>query len=119
MESHLILVVEDEDDARQILTQILELEGFRVVACSNGADALDYLLRAERPCLIVLDLLMPVMDGRQFGRALSQQALELRSIPIIVVSALDAPAAAGIGAIRTLKKPLDVDVLLSAVRELC
>jgi CheY-like chemotaxis protein len=70
MSSHTILVVEDEEESRQALMQLLELEGFKVVGASNGAEAMDYLSVAELPCLIILDLPMPVMSGRQLRAAL-------------------------------------------------
>jgi CheY-like chemotaxis protein len=70
MSSHTILVVEDEEESRQALMQLLELEGFKVVGASNGAEAMDYLSVAKLPCLIILDLLMPVMSGRQLRAAL-------------------------------------------------
>jgi CheY-like chemotaxis protein len=60
MSSHTILVVEDEEESRQALMQLLELEGFKVVGASNGAEAMDF----------ILDLLMPVMSGRQLRAAL-------------------------------------------------
>ena len=74
MDTHTILVVEDEDESRQVLMQILELEGFKAVGASNGAEAMDYLHTSDLPCLIILDLLMPVMDGRQFRAALLRVA---------------------------------------------
>ena len=65
-----VLVVEDEEEARSFLTQILEFEGHKVVGFPNGAEALSYLAKAELPCLIVLDLRMPVMSGPEFRAAL-------------------------------------------------
>ncbi|MGZ6253478.1 MAG: response regulator [Candidatus Binataceae bacterium] len=84
--THTILVVEDEEESRQALMQILELEGFSTVGASNGAEAMDYLHTSSRPCLIVLDLNMPVMNGRQLRAAL-RQVEELATIPVVVVSA--------------------------------
>ena len=116
--SHLILIVEDEEEARTALTQIFEFEGFRVAAVSNGAEALDYLVKSEAPCLIVLDIRMPVMDGPQLRGALLQDS-RWAKIPVIVVTALDPSAAAGLSPVRVLRKPVDVDVLLTVVQQHC
>jgi CheY-like chemotaxis protein len=117
MDTHTILVVEDEDESRQVLMQILELEGFNAVGASNGVEAMDYLHTSDLPCLIILDLLMPVMNGRQFRNALLQVA-ELAKIPVVVVSALDSSAVSDLGVVRAFRKPLDIDVLLRIVREI-
>jgi CheY-like chemotaxis protein len=113
-----VLVLEDEEDARAFLTQILQFEGFRVVALSNGAEAVDYLTRSEVPCLILMEIRMPVMDGRQFRAALLQDA-RLADIPVVIVTALDPSVATGMSALRVFRKPIDVDALLSVVRENC
>lgn len=118
MNNHTILVIEDEDEARQILGQILEFEGFQVVGAANGAEALDYLRASEQPCLIVLDILMPVMDGRQFRAAMLKDQ-SLAQIPVVVVSALEPSAAADLAAMRVFKKPLDVNALIAVVKENC
>jgi CheY-like chemotaxis protein len=113
-----VLVIEEEDEARHVLMEILELEGFKVHGFSNGAEALNYLNNSEQPCLIVLDILMPVMDGRQLRAAMLRDA-EMAKIPLVVVTALDSSAAKGMGAVKVLKKPVDVDALLNVVRENC
>ena len=118
MHTHTILVVEDEDESRQVLMQILELEGFNAVGASNGVEAMDYLHTSDLPCLIILDLLMPVMNGRQFRNALLQVA-ELAKIPVVVVSALDSSVVSDLGVVRAFRKPLDIDALLRIVRENC
>jgi CheY-like chemotaxis protein len=118
MDTHTILVVEDEDESRQVLMQILELEGFNAVGASNGVEAMDYLHTSDLPCLIILDLLMPVMNGRQFRNALLQVA-ELAKIPVVVVSALDSSAVSDLGVVRVFRKPLDIDALVRIVRENC
>jgi CheY-like chemotaxis protein len=113
-----VLVVEDEEEARAFLVQILEFEGFRVLGFANGAEALDHLVRSEEPCLIVMDIRMPVMDGPAFRSALLQDP-RLAKVPVIVVTALDPSAAAGLGALRVMRKPVDVDVLVSLIRQNC
>lgn len=118
MNIHTILVVEDEDESRQVLMQILELEGFEVVGASNGVEAMDYLRVSDLPCLIILDLLMPVMSGRQFRAALLQVP-DFANIPIVVVSAFDSSAVADLGVAGAFRKPLDIDALVRVVREHC
>lgn len=116
--THTILVVEDEEESRQALMQILELEGFSTVGASNGAEAMDYLRTSSRPCLIVLDLNMPVMNGRQL-RAELRQVDELAMIPVVVVSAQESFAAGDLGAVGAFRKPLDVDALVKVVVDNC
>src|SRR6478736_3734273 len=116
--THTILVVEDEEESRCALMQILELEGFSAVGASNGAEAMDYLRTSSRPCLIVLDLNMPVMNGRQL-RAELRQVEELAIIPVVVVSAQESFAAGDLGAVGAFRKPLDVDALVKVVVDNC
>jgi CheY-like chemotaxis protein len=118
MGTHKILVVEDEDESRQVLMQILELEGFKAVGACNGVEAMEYLHSSDLPCLIILDLLMPVMNGREFRIALLQVA-DLAKIPVVVVSALDSSAVSDLGVVRAFRKPLDIDALVKIVRENC
>ena len=114
-----ILIVEDDADLREMMAQLLSLEGFEAHAVANGREALDYLHnRAERPELILLDLMMPVMDGWEFRRE-QRNDPNLADVPVIVLSALDASRGADIGAIEFLKKPLDFDHLLELVRQYC
>ena len=113
-----VLVVEDEEEARTSLVQILEFEGFKVFGFSNGAEALGYLEQSEQPCLIVMDIRMPIMDGNQLRSALLQNP-RLAKIPVIVVTAMEPSTTTGLSALRVFKKPLDVDALLSVVRKNC
>jgi len=101
-----------------MMAQLLSLEGFRAASVANGREALDYLQDAETPRLILLDLMMPVMDGWEFRR-LQQADPALRSVPVIVLSALDQARATGLDATAFLKKPLDFDRLLALVRTYC
>jgi CheY-like chemotaxis protein len=114
----LLMVVEDEEEARTFLIQILEYEGFKVVGFSNGADALDYLVKSAEPCLIVLDIRMPVMDGPQLRAAMLQDP-RLARIPVVVVTALDPSAAAGLLPVRVFRKPVNVEALIAVVRQHC
>jgi CheY-like chemotaxis protein len=112
-----ILVVDDDPSASEALSTLLEDEGYEVARAPNGQIALNQLKSAPVPAAIILDLMMPVMDGWEFRRH-QQQNAELASIPVVVVSALRQPKAVeGVAAILT--KPLDVDRLLGIVSQLC
>jgi len=111
--SSLVLVVDDNPEIRSSFKELLEGEGYRVAEVADGREALDYLRSQERPKLILLDLMMPVMDGWQF-RAEQKKNPALASIPVIVISAV-ADVAAEIDAERVLTKPLNPEVLLGAV----
>jgi len=113
-----VLIVEDDADLREMMAQLLLLEGFRTATASNGREALDYLRTGRSPDIILLDLMMPVMDGWEFRRE-QQRDPQLAKVPVIILSALDSARAAGIGAQAFLKKPLDFDRLLDLVRRYC
>ena len=113
-----VLIVEDDADLREMMAQLLSLEGYDAHAVANGREALDYLHSALRPEVILLDLMMPVMDGWEFRRQ-QRRDPALAGVPVIVLSALDPARGADIGAIEFLKKPLDFDRLLELVRQFC
>jgi CheY-like chemotaxis protein len=113
-----VLIVEDDEDLREMMAQLLTLEGFHTATVANGREALEYLHGESRPDVILLDLMMPVMDGWEFRR--QQQADPvLAPVPVIVLSALDQARGSSLKADAFLKKPLDFDRLLSLVREYC
>ena len=113
-----VLIVEDDEDLRDMMAQMLTIEGFDAATAANGREALEYLHATAKPNVILLDLMMPVMDGWEFRR--QQQAdPELAPVPVIVLSALDPARAAGVDAAAVLKKPLDFDRLLELVRQHC
>ena len=112
-----ILVVDDDPSACEALSTLLEDEGYDVAHAPNGQIALNHLKSSPSPNAIILDLMMPVMDGWEFRRH-QQRDAAFASIPVVVVSALREPAAIeGVAAILT--KPLDVDRLLGIVSEIC
>jgi CheY-like chemotaxis protein len=113
-----ILIVEDDADLREMMAQILTLEGFRVETVANGREALDYLQQGDFPDLILLDLMMPVMDGWEFRRR-QQAHPDFAAVPVVVLSALDPSRVADLGGPAFLKKPLDFDLLLDLVRRYC
>jgi CheY-like chemotaxis protein len=117
-DNDIVLVLEDEEEARTFLVRILEFEGFKALGFPNGAEALDYLKKAQEPCLIVLDISMPVMDGLQFRSALLGES-RLAKIPVVVVTALDPSVATALSAVRVFRKPVDVDAFIRVVRQNC
>lgn len=113
-----ILIVEDDGDTREMLGRFLELEGFNVELAANGRQALDRLETGTDACLIVLDLMMPVMDGWQFRREQIRRA-SLAKIPVIVVSAAGRDRTDQIDANAVLSKPVDLEELLARIGEYC
>jgi CheY-like chemotaxis protein len=113
MEQCKILVIEDDEDIRDSLKELLEDEGYSIETAANGQQALARLQGAALPHVILLDLTMPVMDGWQFQREL-QRVPACLEIPLIVVSAsrvLREP----LNAKAFLPKPLDAEVLLDTI----
>ena len=110
-----VLLVDDNEDIRSVVTEILEEEGFSVANAVNGQEALDLLKRIPLPRIILLDLMMPVMDGWQF-LAVRRADPALSRVPVVILSAFahSADRVAGISAI--LNKPLDPTQLLKLVR---
>jgi CheY-like chemotaxis protein len=82
-----VLVVEDDEDVREALIVLLEDEGVRAVGATNGRDALEKIRRGFQPSLILLDLMMPVMDGERFLRERKADP-GLAGIPVVIVSAM-------------------------------
>jgi CheY-like chemotaxis protein len=113
-----VLIVEDDADLREMMAQLLTLEGFNAATVANGRDALDYLKRSSRPDVILLDLMMPIMDGWEFRRR-QRGDPALADVPVIVLSALDQTRAADLDGVAFMKKPLDFDRLLDLVRQHC
>jgi CheY-like chemotaxis protein len=110
-----VLLVEDDEGLREMMTQLLHLEGYDPLPAPNGAEALR-MLRTSYPLprVILLDLMMPVMDGWQFRRELRGDPY-LTTIPVIVLSAV-AKANPTIDAAAVLSKPFDFELLLSTLR---
>lgn len=111
-----ILIVEDEPGLRDVLSVALEADGYRVATCPDGRAAMKHLRSTGSTCLIVLDLMLPVMNGRVF-RDLQLRDRSLAWIPVIVVSgAFDAVRDAHeLGASAFVRKPVDVDELRATV----
>lgn len=109
-----ILLVEDDEIVRRAIQMVLEWEGYRVECANHGQEALDLLRAGSRPSLILLDMMMPVLDGEQFRR---EQLRDPRfaSIPVIIVSA--ASFADAVSAVHHIHKPFEVQELLDAIHE--
>lgn len=114
-----ILIVEDHEDIRYLLQQLLEHEGYRAIACSSAVDALSILQAGEPVCLILLDLMMPGVSGFQFRE--QQRSSPFSAIPVAVVTAASSAAEyhGNLGAVEYLRKPVDLDRVLAIVRQYC
>jgi CheY-like chemotaxis protein len=109
-----LLIIEDEIAVRDALTKLVSKDGREIVTAGDGQEALARLTEVPRPCLILLDLMMPRMDGREFLQRKSADPL-IADIPTIVLSGSRQPA----GATHQLAKPVDVERLLALVDQYC
>jgi CheY-like chemotaxis protein len=116
-----VLIVEDAADIRFLLKSLFETEGFVVDQAANGQEALEFLRSTDSlPALILLDLMMPVMDGYEF-RSKQEAEPRLANIPVVVMTA-DGDISARRSSMRAreyLKKPVDINRLLSIARSAC
>jgi CheY-like chemotaxis protein len=116
-----VLVVDDDPAIREALSDLLGDEGYQVVTAMNGVEALDKLREPSqaRPCVILLDLMMPLMNGHQFF-AEQQQDAALASIPIVVISADGGvrQKASSFGG-EYLAKPVRIETVLEVVERHC
>ena len=110
-----VLVIEDDPDMRGLLVLMLEDQGHRVLAASDGREGLDVAERIK-PDLILLDMKMPVMDGFEFRRA-QQSDGDLARIPTVIISALHQMSrrVAELAVDDALAKPIDIELLLRVV----
>jgi CheY-like chemotaxis protein len=112
-----ILIIEDDIDVREVYREVLEDAGYRAVVAANGKTALDWLRAAPGlPAAIVLDVMMPVMNGHEFRAEIAKDEA-LRGIPVIVVTAHREET--GIECVAQLYKPVSLDDLLSTVARAC
>ena len=120
-----VLIVEDDPEVREMLRELLAAAGFNAVAAQDGLEAL-HLLRTVRhrapdaPCLVLLDLKMPRLGGNEFRRAQLADPT-VATVPVAVMSGASdvAERAEAMGAVATLRKPLDVDALMEVVKRYC
>ena len=116
-----IVVIEDDTDLRETLKDLLEMEGFRVITASNGREGLREIEQNGQPCLILLDLMMPVMNGWEFLEVLRRErTASLARTPVAVVS-----AAADVADVErdygcsVLKKPVSLERLFALAHAHC
>jgi len=110
-----ILLIEDDRDLAEVIVEVLQTEGYRVIHAGDGRAALGLLAEGELPDLILLDLMMPNMNGWEF-RAVQLHEPRLAKIPVVVLSATG-ERARPIDAARILRKPVTIETLLQAVGE--
>ena len=114
---HSILVVEDDKDIRNAIVSLLETEGYKTESAENGKVALEKLSVIPKPCLVLLDMMMPIMNGREFLDTVMKDST-LAPLPILIVSAI-ADRTNTEGSIGFLKKPIDINVVLDVVAQYC
>lgn len=106
-----VLVVEDEDDLRELLLSVFSDEGYAVAAAKNGREAMNVLQGIRRPCVVVLDLIMPYMTGTEVYDAM-QADPALADIPVVISTSDPSRAPSGV---PVMKKPVRVETLLAVV----
>jgi DNA-binding response OmpR family regulator len=113
-----VLIVEDDQDVREFMDVLLSTHGFETMTASNGREALERM-RTRRPCLVLLDLMMPIMDGWQF-RAEQLREPALADVPVVCVTAV-AEQSERIAWLKApcLRKPVEFQALLAAVEGAC
>ena len=114
-ERKLILIVDDDESIREILVEVLTNAGFAAVAVSNALDALEHVATYGPPSLVLMDLTMPVMDGRQL-LAERRKWSTLSHVPFVLLTANVNASAAELGAAEVLVKPIGMDELLAVAR---
>jgi CheY-like chemotaxis protein len=116
-----VLVVEDHDDTREMVEHFLRLDGYQVCGAGNGAEALERVAK-DAPCLILLDVSMPVMDGLTFARRLHQLPdPEIASTPIVLLTALPNALLVQreVGALAVIQKPVSFETVAAMVARHC
>ena len=111
-----VLVIEDDEATREMLRYLVESVGCSVVTAANGLEALEQLRHGLTPCLILLDLMMPVMDGCAFDHELAHD-LQLSSIPTIVVTAFPERATGLARHLNIVQKPVEIDQIVALVEQ--
>jgi CheY-like chemotaxis protein len=111
--SRRVMLVDDDEDIRTVLSEALQDAGFEVSCAASGREALDQLRNGKHPGLILLDLMMPVMDGWQF-RQEQRENPDIASIPVVVISAVNPGKALPEGT-TLLRKPFDLEAMLREV----
>jgi CheY-like chemotaxis protein len=110
------LVVDDDADIRAVLQGLLDDEGYHAICVENGEEALNRLRAGLRPCLILLDLMMPIMDGHRF-RAQQVSDPSLANIPVVVITA--GTQLGKVDPVAVLRKPFRYEELFARVTQFC
>ena len=114
----LVLIVDDDARIRALMARLLETSGYKAVEAANGKEALARM-RQRRPCVILLDLQMPIMDGLEFRRQQLADA-ELADVPVICVTGFyDSSDILRSTGVRCFTKPVQLSALLAAIRDVC
>ena len=114
-----VLIVEDDQMVRELLTCVVEQDGYAVATAANGKEALEYLEAGQPACVILLDLMMPVMSGWEFREAQKRHP-SYEAIPLVVLSGVvDEADARQMNAASFLRKPVGVSELLATVERHC
>ena len=114
----MILVIDDDMDIRDSLAETLRVEGYEVLTAVDGSQALELLQKGLRPKLILLDLMMPVMNGWKFLETVHERP-EYAAIPVVVSTAMTSKEDSVQFAAAFIKKPMDLASLLDFVRKYC
>jgi CheY-like chemotaxis protein len=112
-----VLVVDDDSDIREVIAMALELHGFRVVTASDGVECMKHLREEEEPLLVLLDLMMPRMNGWEVCEEMAADPA-LRHLPIIVLTGNSRVSAEELQAAAFLRKPIDLHTLVEVVERL-
>lgn len=113
-----VLVVDDDDGVREAMRLVIEDQGYGVDEASNGREALEHLVGGDAPCLVLLDLMMPVMNGYDFLSALLRSDVVAHP-PIVVVSAWRTEAERLSNVAGVMNKPVDLEQLLELLAKHC
>ena len=116
-----VMIVEDDRDVLESMAEVLEDHDYGVVRAAHGQEALDQLRdQTDKPCVILLDIMMPVMDGWQF-RAEQQVDPSIAKVPVVILSAhaRAQEAAQQMDAAAALEKPVKLETLLKTVARFC
>ncbi len=111
-----VLVVEDDDLIRETIRDMLEMEGISSSIAKNGRDAIEVLRKFGKPSLILLDLMMPIMNGWEFLKIRSSNE-DLASIPVVIISAVGDDQLRGLPVEGVMGKPFEIDALLEIVKK--
>ena len=117
--AHSVLLVEDDDFIRQEISEALQDEGYKVSTAAHGKEALAILADGQKPSVVLLDLMMPVMNGWEFLKAFKRDDAHT-NIPVVILSAFaDRATIIGGDAISVLRKPINLDALFNVLEEHC